>query len=269
MLSGILKIFEKKLLSWILNYVKKDFIETITKESAHKYKSINNLLKKFEIIQKNILCAHNDIELYIMYAMMLKLHVDGPIVEFGCYKGGSTAKLSLICELMGKDLYVFDSFEGLPPPSDKDLKHQFMPFIKKNKFLRYFKGDYTASLQEVKLNVSKYGNKKVCKFEKGFFKATLSNFKLKPSCIFMDVDLIDSALLVIKNVWPKLHAEGLFFTHEAGVINYIEAITDPSWWNRELGQHPPLLYGAGYGLGWRWKDFSFPSNVAYFKKPEI
>ncbi|HLT27990.1 MAG TPA: TylF/MycF/NovP-related O-methyltransferase, partial [Zeimonas sp.] len=36
------------------------------------------------------------------------------LVEAGCFKGGSTAKLSLLAELAGRELVVFDSFEGLP-----------------------------------------------------------------------------------------------------------------------------------------------------------
>src|SRR5690606_19018518 len=38
----------------------------------------------------------------------------GVLVEAGCFKGGSTAKLSLLAELAGRELVVFDSFEGLP-----------------------------------------------------------------------------------------------------------------------------------------------------------
>src|SRR5689334_4804239 len=40
--------------------------------------------------------------------------VDGCVVECGTYAGGSTANLSLACALVGRDLEVFDSFQGLP-----------------------------------------------------------------------------------------------------------------------------------------------------------
>ena len=40
----------------------------------------------------------------------------GAVVECGCWCGGSTANLSLVCDIVGRQLIVYDSFEGLPPP---------------------------------------------------------------------------------------------------------------------------------------------------------
>jgi O-methyltransferase len=42
------------------------------------------------------------------------------VVECGTYAGGSTANLSLVCALVGRELEVFDSFEGLPDPEARD-----------------------------------------------------------------------------------------------------------------------------------------------------
>lgn len=38
----------------------------------------------------------------------------GVVVECGCWVGGSTANLSLICKLVDRELIVYDSYEGLP-----------------------------------------------------------------------------------------------------------------------------------------------------------
>ena len=40
--------------------------------------------------------------------------MEGVVVECGCFLGGSTANLSLVCEVVGRELIVYDSFEGLP-----------------------------------------------------------------------------------------------------------------------------------------------------------
>ena len=58
-------------------------------------------------------------------AMAVKLfeippEVEGVVVECGCFMGGSTANLSLACEITGRRLIVYDSFEGLPPPRGND-----------------------------------------------------------------------------------------------------------------------------------------------------
>ena len=44
----------------------------------------------------------------------------GVVVECGCFMGGSTANLSLVCGIVGRGLIVYDSFEGLPRPTPGD-----------------------------------------------------------------------------------------------------------------------------------------------------
>ena len=39
---------------------------------------------------------------------LLPPSVPGAVVEYGCWKGGSTANLSLICDVVGRDLIVYD-----------------------------------------------------------------------------------------------------------------------------------------------------------------
>src|ERR1017187_6303006 len=54
-------------------------------------------------------------------AMALKLLEIGIVVECGTWKGGTAANLSIICRLTGRQLFIFDSFRGLPP-ADPDRK---------------------------------------------------------------------------------------------------------------------------------------------------
>ncbi len=260
------KLLKRLLYPTIFKQMEKNYINKIVKETKYDFRSIKSLLNQFKVIQKNIKCAHNEFEFLVMYAMILMLRVEGPIVELGCYKGGSSAKLSLISKLTGRKLYIFDSFEGLPSPKREDRKHKFIPLIIDKNTVEYKKGDYAASIEDVKKNIGRYGNLEFCSFIKGYFHETLPKFNLKPSCIFMDVDYIESALFALKNLWPKLETDGIFFTHESCVSDFIKAITDQYWWDKELDQKPPLLYGAGYGTCWRWGPFAFPSNVAYFIK---
>ena len=52
-----------------------------------------------------------------MAAKLLEIppSVKGAVVECGCWLGGTT-NLSIICDIVGRDLIVYDSFEGLPAP---------------------------------------------------------------------------------------------------------------------------------------------------------
>jgi hypothetical protein len=68
--------------------------------------------------------------------------VKGVVVECGYWKGGAAVNLSLMCEITGRTLKVYDSFEGLPPaaPGDPIAQHTF-----RNGFLP---GLYVAPLAE-------------------------------------------------------------------------------------------------------------------------
>jgi len=52
--------------------------------------------------------------------------VPGAIVECGVWRGGSMHAVARTLDMAGdhsRDLYLFDTFEGMPPPSGHDLRH--------------------------------------------------------------------------------------------------------------------------------------------------
>lgn len=260
---SILTKFIKRI---IFTKAENDFIDNLVEQTEYSKKTLKKVLKSIKKIHQIIPCSHGYFEFLILYGIILTLPVKGPIIEFGCYKGGSSAKLSLISKLTRRKLYIFDSFEGLPVPDKEDKKHHIVPWIDSRKEAIYKKGLYSGSLDEVKNNITQYGCIDVCSFHKGYFEETLPTFNMKAACICMDVDYIKSAKTVLQYMWPQLKDKGILFTHEAGVIEYIKGITDINWWEKELHQKPPLLYGAGYGINFRWHGFSFLSNTAYFIK---
>src|SRR5579885_410364 len=68
--------------------------------------------------------------------------IEGDIAEFGCYKGMSSASLSLACDVVGRKLLLFDSFEGLPEPQE------MVQNIEGQTQVEYKKGDFAGSLPE-------------------------------------------------------------------------------------------------------------------------
>ena len=80
---------------------------------------------------------------------------EGVVVECGCYLGGSTANLSLICEAVGRKLIVYDSFEGLPIPEGNDL------YATEGQ-AGYLRGD----LEVVETNVRRFGAIGQCEFRR-------------------------------------------------------------------------------------------------------
>jgi hypothetical protein len=125
--------------------------------------------------------------------------VQGPFLEFGCFKGFSTAILSVACHQLGLQMHVFDSFSGLPP-SDSAY---------------YRKGEFAGSREEVEANVAAYGNGHSVLYHEGFFAETLPQFAAKQiCCIWMDVDL-ESSSRDVMTILPRLDRCGTVFSHEA------------------------------------------------------
>jgi hypothetical protein len=61
---------------------------------------------------------------------VVRHEIPGDIVECGVWRGGSmqaAARTLIACGDTGRDLHLFDTFEGMPPPSDKDVRHDGRP----------------------------------------------------------------------------------------------------------------------------------------------
>ncbi|WP_374215162.1 TylF/MycF/NovP-related O-methyltransferase [Streptomyces longispororuber] len=61
---------------------------------------------------------------------VVKHGIPGDIVECGVWRGGSMqacAKTLLNCGVTDRDLYLFDTYEGMTPPTDEDLRRDGKP----------------------------------------------------------------------------------------------------------------------------------------------
>ena len=92
------------------------------------------------------------------------------IVECGSFKGATTISLSIFSKIVGKKLIIYDSFEGLPKDIDK-IQQRNYPYLKLTG--KYKEGMYEGNLEEVKQNVSHFGEIDLCDFRKGFFENTM------------------------------------------------------------------------------------------------
>jgi O-methyltransferase len=192
---------------------------------------------------------------------------DGVVVECGCFKGGSTINLSLGCELAGRELHVFDSFEGLPDPDATDVAHTLLgrPLVH-----TYEAGMYAAGLEEVRANVIRHGKAEVCFFHPGFFAESMSDFSMDCLLAFVDVDLRSSLEDCVRAIWPRLVDGGRFFIHEAEHREIVELFYDRDWWRDELGVDAPGLIGGGTGLGLEPQDGLWRSGLAFtVKNPSL
>jgi O-methyltransferase len=190
--------------------------------------------------------------------------VDGVVVECGCWHGGSTANLSLICDAVGRDLIVYDSFEGLPPPEpgDRYAKHEATGMLK-------------AGVDEVRENVRRFGVLERCTFRKGWFEDTLPDHAEPIVLAFLDVDWQASLDDCVTNLWPHLTDKGYVFIDEFVLTDYCALFWSERYWRTRFGTTPPGLIGSGSGVGtggyfmgpyeeWNW--IQDPTSIAYTRK---
>jgi hypothetical protein len=176
--------------------------------------------------------------------LSLPAAIAGDVIECGCWKGASTAALSLVCSLTGRKLIVCDSFAGLP--SDETQKVHRYPHLEVFGF--YQEGMYQGSLEEVKNNIRRFGDLSVCEFVPGFFSESLTAIGSPVAFAFFDVDLESSMLDCVKYIWPWLVNGGRIYTDDSGDMEVVKVWFDDDWWNKHLHQPAPGYIGSGSGL---------------------
>ena len=163
--------------------------------------------------------------------------VQGIIAEAGCYKGGSTAKLSLLARLTGRRLVAYDSFEGLP---DNDESGQTSILGETATFAR---GAYKGTYDEVVGNVGRCGDASVCRFAKGWFEDTMPHDSEPVVVAFVDVDLTTSTRTCLKYLFPRLARGGVLFSQDGHLPMVIDVLDDDAFWEREMGRAKPPMVG--------------------------
>lgn len=181
-------------------------------------------------------------EQVLMLAEVLNVSAPGVVVECGCCNGGATVNLSLACRLAKRELYVFDSFAGLPEPRASDKVHQ-VPVLGEQHI--YSRGAFACGLEVVQDTVKRLGAPEVCRFFPGYFEQTLPHFNRPIAFVYCDVDLRTSEETVVRHLWPLLQEGCCFFTHEAHHLEIASVFYDEEIW----GASAPGLIGGGAGLG--------------------
>lgn len=168
--------------------------------------------------------------------------VQGAVVECGCWKGGATVNLSLICKITGRELKVYDSFEGLPPPTPGD------PIAQRSFRKGFIPGVYGGALEEVQENVRRWGALDVCSFHKGWFKDTLKHHEGPIAMAFWDVDYYASLHDCLLHLWPSINNGAFVFLDEYRNVAYCSVFYSEKYWSKYFSCAPPGLVGIGTGV---------------------
>lgn len=199
------------------------------------------LLRAIQHVSLNVECGHSEEELLRVVAGALATppQQEGVLVECGCWKGGSTCKLSLAARALQRRLLVFDSFQGIPQNDEGFARNIHGTSVV------FSAGDYEASTDEVRGNIEKYGAIEMVELIPGWFEDTLPSLCQPVACAYLDVDLVSSTLTCVQYLWPRLVPGGVIYSQDGHLVDVINALHSPSWWRETLDQDPPFVFGAG------------------------
>ena len=202
-----------------------------------------DLLRRMREITANVPCPHNESHILQFIVELLKLPPDtqGVVVEAGCFRGGSTAKLSIAASHSGRDLVIFDSFQGLPA-NDEVHERSILGHSIEGWFVE---GEFAGRLDEVQRNVARYGDGDRCRYVPGWFEDTMPSFNEPIAAAYLDVDLASSTRTCLKHLYPRLAPGGFFLSQDGDFPLVIDAISDRDFWESEVGYPIPQMSGLG------------------------
>lgn len=194
-----------------------------------------NMIVRFIRIDWNVLHAHLPSEIvWICRAISEQQGTSEDVmVEAGCWKGGSSAKFSILCNLVGIRLLIYDSFEGV---SVADAKNEWEGFA----------GQYASPENVLWDHLTLYGEPSVCSVFKGWFSETLAR-KSVPYPIrlaYIDCDLAKGTLEAMMGIVPSLKPKAAIFTQDFHIDPVRMMLFDPSTWGK-LGQGKPEITQLG------------------------
>jgi hypothetical protein len=229
-------------------YLKQKFIEN-GGTSRFDRQVRADIVTRFEAIDREVPTATSPTDGLFLAELLLNVEADGDLVECGCYAGASSAKLSILAKLRGRQLYIFDSFAGLPIVEQQFLTDKHCR--RSNSWVTEWTGGrYAAELRDVQDAIERWGEISACHFNKGWFKDTVNANNL-PRCValaFVDVDLASSARECFLPIWPRIANKGVYVTHDTAYIKVLQELYKPEVWRNTFDAMPPILFGAGFGL---------------------
>lgn len=149
--------------------------------------------------------------------------IEGDFVETGVWRGGVIILMAALLELNGvsdKNIWAFDSFEGMPIPNPQAYPMDAKSRLHKQRILK-------ASMEDVINNFKAYdiGTERV-HFVKGWFKDTIPLYKneiSKISLLRLDADYYESTILALEHLYPKVSVGGYVIIDDFNAFQYCKA----------------------------------------------
>lgn len=130
-------------------------------------------------------------------------HLPGDLVECGCARGGSAALMALTLRQLGerRNMWLFDTFEGLPAPTADDPDYEIAEL---------FTGSCLGPLEEVRELFRDQGVADGVQFVKGLFQDTIPRSPIERiAFLHIDGDWYESVKVCLDALYDKVVPGGI------------------------------------------------------------
>jgi len=157
--------------------------------------------------------------LHLVWHLNRTLRLEGEVCEFGIAQGATSALIANEIRERDKDLWLFDSFEGLSKPTDRDI---LIDDIFSLGSIERYKGTMACAPKEVidRLNSIKFPSERV-KIVPGFIKKTAKYDSLpKEICFaYVDFDLYEPIKIALELLDSRLPVGGIAIVDDYGFFS--------------------------------------------------
>ena len=163
--------------------------------------------------------------------------VPGDVVEFGCFVGTTSVHLAKTLQGTSKQLYLYDSFAGLPEKRSEDVSPAGEQFKA---------GELLATKKELIRNL-KQANVPMPTIVKGWFSdVTPDQVPSQVSFAFLDGDYYESILDPLRLIWPRLAPDAVIVVDDYANEALPGAAKAVDEWTRT---HPTKQFKVEASLG--------------------
>lgn len=189
------------------------------------------------------LCSYERLRgLYEAVDRTIREGVPGDVVECGTARGGSAALMGLILAERRADrkVWLFDTFEGMPPPTKADPDYdRAVAFV----------GQCRGSLEEVQDLFRRLHLLDRAVFVKGLFEDTVPKTDVRPiSVLHLDGDWYSSVKVCLDHLYERLSPGGVIQIDDYG--HWEGARKAVNEFRTARGIHAPLRYVDYTGRQW-------------------
>jgi hypothetical protein len=206
------------------------------KEASQRIETVQKVLGRTMVSKLGVLATYD-----IVYQASKK--VDGAFVECGVARGGCSAVMAMISRNEGKNriTWMFDSYEGLPPQTDKDGIQK--PIRHKNKKANDLAEGYClGTYEDVRRWFVKLELLSRIRMVKGWFQDTLPLWKEKIGDIAvlrLDGDWYESTKCCLGSLYPYVVKGGYIIIDDYQLIGCKKAVDE---FMEKLAIKPKMSY---------------------------